>query len=211
MSDQIIDDKTDAGTSGEGEKGKDSRDWKASYNGLQRAYDKLKGQYDDVRAKYDALVADHETEVQKVRASETEKQALQKQIDDGSKLAETLKQEAASHKLIAQRAKLIAEKFSDLMEFEIAGNLPQASTMEELETKLTAFQTALQSRVAKTTDSKLKGTTVKTASGDGNGKVTRTKSEVYAELQQYAGATTTEDRRKFESLRDEWDKLNEES
>lgn len=179
-------------------------DWEARYKGLQRTYDKLSKDYESLKGKYDQQQEEHEGALQESRKKLIEYDEFKKTFQALENDKSNLEKELASHRAQVDRTKTIMAKFSDLAPFEAQGLLPEAPTIEELETKLEAFRKAIGDSVDKTALDKLRGYTPP-SSGNNNPPAAQTKESVYAELTRLSGRRTPEQQARYEELLQIWD------
>lgn len=182
-------------------------DWEARYKGLQRTYDKLDKEHTALKGKYDQQQEEHETALQESRKKLNEYDEFKKTFQALENDKSSLEKELASHRAQVDRTKTIMAKFPDLAPFEAQGLLPEAPTIEELETKLENFRKAIGDSVDKSALDKLRGYTPPSASNN-QPPATQSKEQVYAELTRLSGRRTPEQQARYEELLRIWDDLN---
>jgi len=108
----------------------------ASYAGLQKTLQKVQTDYDALKSTHVGVTGQF-NELQKTHAT------TQETLDALSKRLEAELPELANLRSFKERTDLLHSKFPGLVSFEAEGLLPTGGTVEELTTKLTAFQTKL--------------------------------------------------------------------
>jgi len=180
------------------------------YKGLQRKYQKQIDLLQELQTKYDELVEESEGTKQEKTRLMKDLEKLQQTIDEGKSELDTLTGKLAVQKALNDRHSLIMSEYADLSQFEAKGLLPQAETEEEMRTKFEAFREALNTSITSEVEKQIKG--AGSAETSGKGKTGRSKEELYAILQQTAGAPAgSENRRIWMDAKKEWDMAHTES
>ncbi len=182
-------------------------DWEKRFKGLQRVYDKAQNSLTDLQSEHATTLEGQEALKQAQRQAQAELEKAQASLDALIKEKDTLASQLTSESAKAKRAVLILSEFSDLAAFEAAGMLPAATTEEEMRTKFTKFREVYAGSVNKTVQDRLKGSSPGPTAPT-TPTPTRSKEEVYAELNRLAGSRKPEDRAKREALMAEWDEIN---
>jgi chromosome segregation ATPase len=182
-------------------------DYEKRFKGLQKLFEKQQKKVTDLEEERDKLLETRESSTQTEKQKQVELDKAKLDLDLLTREKETLTAKLTTHESKAQRTELILSDFSDLAAFEAQKMLPDAPTIEELRTKLTAFRAAYQASVEKTVQAKIQGAgpapTAPTIPPAG-----RSKEQIYAELSRLAGSRNADDRKKYDELVEEWDKLD---
>ena len=181
-----------------------TKDWQASYKGLQTIYNKLKRNYDDLEAKYAQSVQSSE---EVTLAASGKDKSLKTLNDDLASLREqvkTLEGEKFKSDSKAARAHLIMAKYPELSEFEADGLLPNADTNEELEAAFEKFQAKLQKQALRTEKEKTKGAPPDDTDMSGKGaETTETEDYVWDQMMTHSGNNPAE----FSKWQAKWDEI----
>jgi hypothetical protein len=183
--------------------------WEDRFKGLQRSYQKLQKKFDALEEKEETLLEEVETTKQSERERQAALDALEKDKVKAQAELDRVSGELATQEAKILRSQVIMRDFPDLSEFEINGLLPEASDEEDMVEKFTKFRSSVESMIKTSVEKQVSGTapseTVPTQPTP-----TRTKAEIYTQLQNLAGRRDAESRAQYTELLDEWDKLNEE-
>lgn len=182
--------------------------WESRYKGLQRTLDALQKKFDQLQEQYNQTLGELETERQTGRRVATEKTGSDALIKKLQEENAALQNQVKGHSLEKDRMKLIMDEFPDLAGFEVDGNLPTAESIELLRPKLESFRKRIGSTVNQTVQNKLQGAGP-TPAGKTQEPGAHTEDYIYRRLAQLGGRRTPEQEVEYESLMEEWNKLQE--
>jgi chromosome segregation ATPase len=186
------------------DKGGTTKDWQASYKGLQTLYNKLKRSYEDLEAKYAQAVQSSEEVTLKAGDREKSLKGLNDELTSLKQQIQTLEGEKAKSDTRATRAQLIMSKFSELSEFEADGLLPNADTPEELEVAFGKFRDKLNKQALRTEKEKTKGAPPDdTDMGDKGTGTAETEDYIWQKMMEYSGRDSAE----FQKWQAKYDEL----
>jgi len=182
-------------------------DYEKRFKGLQKLFEKQQKKIADLEGERDSLLEARESLSQGDKQKQAELNKAKVDLDLLAREKETLTAKLGSQEAQAKRINLILSEFSDLSAFEAQGLLPAATTEEEMRTKFAAFRETLGKTVNKGVQERVQGTGPG-PTGPIEPPAGHTKEWLYAELNRLAGSRNPEDRRKYDELIAEWDKLD---
>jgi hypothetical protein len=181
-------------------------DYEKRFKGLQKLFDRQQKKVAELEEERDSLLEARETLSQGDKQKQAALDKAKVDLDLLNKEKETLSLKLSSQEATAKRTNLILSEFSDLAAFEAQGLLPAAATEEEMREKFTKFRDALGKTIDKNVQDRVQGTGPG-PTGPTEPPAGRTKEQIYAELTRLAGSRSPEDRKKYDELVAEWDKL----
>jgi chromosome segregation ATPase len=181
--------------------------WEDRFKGLQRTFQKTQKKLEELEEKEGTLLEEVETTKQSERQRQAALDALQAEKDKAQAELDRVNGELATQETKILRSQVIMRDFPDLSEFEVNGLLPQADNEEDMVEKFTKFRSSVQSLVKVSVEKQVTGSSPsETVPSDKT--PTRTKAEIYTQLQNLAGRRDPDSRVKYKELLDEWDELN---
>lgn len=188
----------------------DEKDWKESYQGLQRVVSRKDKELEDLKEKYDALLEKSEDASVNERKLQTDLEAAKEELEKHQSEMDNLTGQLAVHEAKAARTDLILDEYPGLASFEAKGLLPSVDDSDEdaLRKKLAAFEEALGETIKAGVQKQVTGVGP-ADTGGGAPKPTRSKNELYAIITTLAGTRDPVEKAKYEAAKAEWDQLVE--